>query len=168
MCVCGNACMYMCLSINNNNYRHVKVTLSYKSCVKSNTSQGSSAACSLQMSGKHNELTAEPHEGHSPECFLTMRLKLRIGYSTSKEEATGGQAWIGGHSYGLDSSGSGQGPVGCSCKHGNEPSVYTIIIIFHSSIRPSGLLRSPAIYSSVFLAVVVQWGHSFLGALKAS
>jgi hypothetical protein len=36
-------------------------------------------------------------------------------------------------------------------------STYKIIIISHYSIRPSGLLRSQTIFSSVFLAVVVQW-----------
>jgi hypothetical protein len=34
------------------------------------------------------------------------------------------------------------------------------IITFHSSIRPSGQLRSPTIFSSVFLSVIVQWGIS--------
>jgi hypothetical protein len=32
-------------------------------------------------------------------------------------------------------------------------------IIFHNNIRPSSLLRSPTIFSLVFLAVVVQWGY---------
>jgi hypothetical protein len=34
-----------------------------------------------------------------------------------------------------------------------------IILFFHNSIRPSGLLLSQTIYSLVFLAVVVHWGH---------
>jgi hypothetical protein len=32
------------------------------------------------------------------------------------------------------------------------------LIIFHSSVRRSGLLRSPNIFSLVFLVVFVQWG----------
>jgi hypothetical protein len=41
------------------------------------------------------------------------------------------------------------------------------IIIFHSCIRSSGLLRSATIFSLVFLAVVVQWGNIWKFGLKS-
>jgi hypothetical protein len=44
--------------------------------------------------------------------------------------------------------------------YGEDNRNHKLVTIFlHSSIRPSGLLRYPTIFSSVFLAVVVQWGR---------
>jgi hypothetical protein len=42
------------------------------------------------------------------------------------------------------------------------------VCIFHSNIRPSGLLRSPSIFSSVLQSIVVQLGHIETFVLESS
>jgi hypothetical protein len=49
------------------------------------------------------------------------------------------------HRYGLDSSGSGQGPVAGSCEHGNEPSGFIKGREFLDQLRDYYLLRKGSV-----------------------